>query len=305
MLSGHYFKRIRPKQESHAAAGPPSDEPLMPLLSQQVIDRFNRIRNAGVTATLLTLPSPGSGNEPPINPCHPVCAEYADSDYCRKSWQLHLAELHQWPETHWHKCDQGVLCAIVPVVHREHCWAAVKLACSGSMAAEDFERHVELLDILVEGFVYSHADLLERLPNLGPPLLGFAATLSRRTGEGLDRQLLHPKVLKALEYIDMRLADPKLTIGYIARELDVDFSYLGRLFADQVGQRMSWFIAARRVELAKTLLATTDRQIKRIARDTGHANPNWFSHVFNVHTGLTPRQYRGRFRHLSPPSPRR
>jgi transcriptional regulator GlxA family with amidase domain len=62
---------------------------------------------------------------------------------------------------------------------------------------------------------------------------------------------------------------------------------------------MGWFIASRRVELAKTLLATTDRQIKYIAHETGHANPNWFCHVFNVHTGLTPGEYRRRSGHAS------
>jgi len=68
---------------------------------------------------------------------------------------------------------------------------------------------------------------------------------------------------------------------------------------------MSWYLAVRRVELAKTLLATTHRQVKVIARDTGHANPNWFCHVFRVHTGLTPNGYRRQSRHSPPPtSPR-
>ena len=59
---------------------------------------------------------------------------------------------------------------------------------------------------------------------------------------------------------------------------------------------MSRYIAVRRVELAKTLLVTTDWQIKRIARETGHANPTWFSHVFGVHTGCTPGEHRRRAR---------
>jgi hypothetical protein len=40
-----------------------------------------------------------------------------------------------------------------------------------------------------------------------------------------------------------------------------------------------------------------------IARDTGHANPNWFCHVFRVHTGLTPNGYRRQSR--QPPRPAR
>ena len=51
---------------------------------------------------------------------------------------------------------------------------------------------------------------------------------------------------------------------------------------------MNRFITARRVERAKTLLATTHWQIKEIARATGHANANWFCHLFRLSTGLTP-----------------
>ncbi len=297
MLGGHYFRRIRHRRRLHAAAVRPTNEPLASLLSHQVIDRFARISKAGVTATPLSLPDPGTADELPANPCHPACAEYAESDYCRESWQLHLAELRQRPETHWHKCDHGRRCAIVPVVYRAQCLAAVKLACPASMAEKDFERLVELLDVLVNDFVTAQADALSR----------FLLTRQVDTDAGgsappdipahLDQQLSSPHVLRAVQYIEEHLSEPKLTVGCVARELDIDSSYLGRLFADQVGQRMNWFIAARRVELAKTLLATTDRQIKRIARDTGHANPNWFCHVFSAHTGLTPGQYRRRSRH--------
>ena len=302
MLGGHYFKGIRDRRGVRKAAVQPDKESLLAILSLCVVDPFARITECEVLAIPLPLTAATDVEDPAPNPGHPACAEYAGSDYCRESWQLHLAELARRPRTHWHKCDYRRLCAIVPIVHQDRCLAAVKLACPTSMAEEDFERHVELLDILVEGFVISHADLLKRLPSPEQGLAQSAATPSHRTGEPLDRQSRHPKVLKALEYIDVHLSDPKLTIGCIARELDVDFSYLGRLFTDEVGQRMSWFIAARRVELAKTLLTTTDRQIKRIARDAGYANPNWFCHVFSVHTGLTPGQYRRRSRHSSPPT---
>jgi AraC-like DNA-binding protein len=160
---------------------------------------------------------------------------------------------------------------------------------------------VELLDSMVEGFAIAHADLLSRIPR--PEQAPMEASHLPPHGKGTTpgQPPTHPQVLRALEYINEHLSDPKLAIGAIARELDIDPSYLGRIFADQVGQRMIWHIAARRVELAKTLLATTHRLVKAIARDTGYANANWFCYVFRVHTGLTPNGYRRQLRRQSQP----
>jgi two-component system response regulator YesN len=102
----------------------------------------------------------------------------------------------------------------------------------------------------------------------------------------------HPKIAEALRCIEEGLSDPTLTVEDIATRLGLHPTYLSRLFTEQTGQRMSRFIAARRIEKARHLLATTDWQIKRVALETGHANPNWFCHIFQLHTGLSPREYR-------------
>jgi transcriptional regulator GlxA family with amidase domain len=57
---------------------------------------------------------------------------------------------------------------------------------------------------------------------------------------------------------------------------------------------MSEYIATRRIELAKKLLAATDSQVKEIAHQTGHASRAWFSQAFHAHTGLSPIEYRRR-----------
>jgi AraC family L-rhamnose operon transcriptional activator RhaR/AraC family L-rhamnose operon regulatory protein RhaS len=62
---------------------------------------------------------------------------------------------------------------------------------------------------------------------------------------------------------------------------------------------MGSFIVGRRIDDAQMLLATTDLQIKRIALRTGHANEAWFSHLFRVHTGITPTAYRRQSRRAS------
>lgn len=296
MISGHHFKRIRRRRPVRAADGQPKDGTIRELVDRYVIERFARISGLGAITVPLTLPGSEDLDDWPPNPCHPVCAAYADSDYCQESWQLHLIELRDRPEPHWHKCDYDRLCAYVPVVYHDRCVAGVKLACPASMGEEEFERHVELLDALIKDLVSCEADLLARLLRNRPVASDPEPSAPNIDQKPLEQRPSHPQVLRALQYIDEHLFDTNLTVAWIARELDIHPYYLSHLFAGQVGQRMGRFIAARRVDRAKTLLAATDWQIKRIALDTGYANPNWFSHVFGVHTGLTPLGYRKRAR---------
>ena len=299
MIGGHFFKRLRDRRGTPKTTVQPNTETLLELVSRCVVEPFARVTDMSALAIPVVSAGPEEVEDPPPNPGHPACAQYADSDYCRESWQLHLAELRRRPETHWHTCNHDMICALVPVVHHDRCLAVIQLACLASMAEGGFEDHVRLLDSLAKNFVVSKADFLGRLlraeqaaADSGPP--------PSHDGRGLlEQQPDHPQVVRALEYVEKHLTDPKLSVGHVARELDIDPSYLGRLFAYQVGQRMSWFIAGQRVELAKTLLATTNWQIKRIAFETGYANANWFCHVFGVHAGLTPGGYRRRSRRQS------
>jgi AraC-like DNA-binding protein len=251
-----------------------------------VLTPFARLSDARFAPVVLDVSTPNS-DDPPANPGHPACAEHADSDYCRESWQLHLAELSRRPRSHWHRCDKDRLCAIVPIVTRGRCVAAVKIACRASMAEEDFARQVEILDLLAREFADKHDQALA-------PFVPASAPASRSQEEYRERTPTHPRILRAIRAIEAQLADPGLTVWRIAREMGIDPSYLGHLFVEQVGQRMSRFIALRRMELARKLLATTDWQIKRIAHETGHANPNWFCYVFRAVTGQTPGGYRKR-----------
>lgn len=102
----------------------------------------------------------------------------------------------------------------------------------------------------------------------------------------------HPLVRKAVRYIDRHLANAELTVEGVARHAGVNATYLGHLFSKHAGIRMSRYIAMRRVELAKSLLATTDWQVKRVAFATGHRNANWFTEVFRHFAGSTPSEFR-------------
>lgn len=87
-----------------------------------------------------------------------------------------------------------------------------------------------------------------------------------------------------------------MNVSTVAGALGVNCTYLSHIFAAEVGTRMSRFIARRRIEMAKKMLATTDWQIKRVAFESGHGNADWFSQVFHAQEGLTPCEYRRQVR---------
>ena len=299
MVSGHEFKRLRLRRRGHTAAAQPNDEALLALLVQRVVKRFARLGGAALAAVPLSVFRCEDSEDPAANPGHPACVEYAGSEYCRESWLLHLAQLKAAPETHWHKCDHDRLCALVPVIHQGRCLAVVKLACTPATPEAEFERQLELLHLLVKDFVSTEADFLERLSTPLPP--GPDLRMPPASGGELPaaQQVGHPQIVAVLKHVEEHLFDPTLTVAGVARQIDVHPNYLSHLFAEQTGQRLSRFIALRRVEQARTWLVTTRWPIKRIAHETGHANPNWFSFVFRAITGLTPGAYRRQARSQS------
>ncbi len=291
MISDDEPWHVQPRHSDDSTDVAPTIDGLLLLLRRHVSARFDHFSELRILAVPLPQPTLLSAEAPPANPAHPLCAPFAETDYCRESWQLHLATLTADPAAHWHRCEHCLLCALVPVALNGRCLAAVKLVGPGSMPEDEFEKHLDLLNILVRDFVTTHAQFLSRFARDGQEPTA-AASLSETAPTCTTLQPSHPKVREALRFIDDHLADSALTVNGVARHIDLHPCYLGHLFTTQVGERMNRYIARRRIELARRLLTTTTRQIKRIAVECGFANPNWFCHVFVEHTGTTPGEYR-------------
>ena len=291
MARSHFLHRKHEPRANRKVTGKPTVARLLELLGEQVINRFAHMSMTDVQAVALAVSEPND-EDPPPNPSHPACLEFASSDYCRESWQLHLVKLKRRPETHWGTCQYQRICAMIPIVCETRCVAAVKLAGPASLDKSEFKRIVEIMELLARDFVASHAGFLKRVPGGTTVEETSEALAERKEGNPAAPSPTNPQVVRALEHIAAHLSDPRLTVARAAAELGLCPTYLSEIFAEQMGQRMSRFIASQRIEMAKKLLSTTDWQVKRIAMETGHANPNWFCHVFSVHTGLTPGEYR-------------
>ena len=243
------------------------------LLRRQLVARFQRL--TGAIAVIVRCPASSvPATTPRTKRSHPLCRQCERPTACREVWQAHVDHLRLHGRPHWHRCPSGHWCGVAPIAGDDSELLACRLLCDGAMQRGDFCDRLALLAVLVEGLrAPTHSQHAE----------------SEREAEARAQ---HAQVRRAIEIVRSRLRDDSLSVQAVAREVGMNSTYLGHLFREQVGLRMSQYIAEQRVELASRLLRTTDWQIKRIAHESGHRCTDWFSQVFRHHTGISPTQFR-------------
>lgn len=97
-------------------------------------------------------------------------------------------------------------------------------------------------------------------------------------------------------YIQENIADTDLSLNKIARHFNHNPSYFCYVFSNACGMTLSKYISSVRVALAKQALKNTDRRILEICEQIGCLNPNYFGKIFKRETGLTPKEYRQKYR---------
>ncbi len=99
-------------------------------------------------------------------------------------------------------------------------------------------------------------------------------------------------VSRALNYINANLDSQKLSLAAVADELNVSRSYLSARFKEELHQTLTDYTAKRRIENAKELLRDTSLPVQDIASLSGIDDAAYFTRMFKMKTGMTPRQYR-------------
>jgi AraC family transcriptional regulator len=101
------------------------------------------------------------------------------------------------------------------------------------------------------------------------------------------------KLRKALGFIAENLEFKEdLSLEKVASEVGMSYFHFSRTFKQSMGVSPNNYIVARRVELAKKLLAQSDSPIVDIALQAGFANQSHFTTMFRRLTGTTPKTFR-------------
>lgn len=97
--------------------------------------------------------------------------------------------------------------------------------------------------------------------------------------------------------------DEAVNIGDLAHALGFSASHLVTVFSRRFGQSPGRFLIERRLEVARSALASGEEPIGRVAAQVGFDDPLYFSRMFKKYCGATPSAYRKHFREAVPPAP--
>ncbi|MBP1991406.1 helix-turn-helix domain-containing protein [Paenibacillus eucommiae] len=86
-----------------------------------------------------------------------------------------------------------------------------------------------------------------------------------------------------------------VTLTTAAERLNLNPSYLSRVFKESTGGTLMDYLTGVRIEKSKHLLTESSLKIKEIGERLGYTQANYFTKLFRSYTGLTPGEYRRKY----------
>ena len=108
---------------------------------------------------------------------------------------------------------------------------------------------------------------------------------------------------RVVQVLDLLEQDYGVTVNLntIAARLNLNPSYVSRLFSSEVGVTFTHYLTELRIRKARGLLETTDTSVREIGEMVGYPNNAYFATLFREKTGLSPAEFRKRHRHRATP----
>jgi two-component system response regulator YesN len=98
---------------------------------------------------------------------------------------------------------------------------------------------------------------------------------------------------KACDLVMERYADKSISLQTVADAININASYLSRVFKQEIGVTFVSFLTRMRMDQAKHYLRNTSLKVYEVADQVGYPNTTYFSKLFKKMTGLSPEEYRG------------
>jgi AraC-like DNA-binding protein len=95
-------------------------------------------------------------------------------------------------------------------------------------------------------------------------------------------------------YIDDRL-DAAIRSRELADVVSLSVSHFSRAFKQSFGDTPSAYVARRRMDRARELMATSDAALSQIALDCGLCDQSHFTRMFRRLVGMSPRRWRRQY----------
>ena len=111
---------------------------------------------------------------------------------------------------------------------------------------------------------------------------------------GQDKQIIFQKVKQTLEECYMQ----DITLEGLAAETGFNPTYFSKLFKEHFGMNVVNYLCNLRIEAAKKILVSTNVRITSVFQMVGFSQHSYFVKQFKIYTGLTPTDYRNKYRKM-------
>lgn len=111
-----------------------------------------------------------------------------------------------------------------------------------------------------------------------------------------EQQNRNTAFLDAVKQFVKKNLKEDLSLTWISQQMHYNPSYISRLFKQLEGRNLSEYILEEKMAYAAKRLETGEDTVAAVALSVGYESPQYFSVVFKKHTGMTPGEYRHRFR---------
>ena len=132
------------------------------------------------------------------------------------------------------------------------------------------------------------------LKNPQGDIVGIAGAMYR-VDPPADRTHRFDAIQPATKFMERNLSEP-ISMEHLAGLCDLSSTSFNRLFRTLLRTTPREYLLSLRVEAARRLLVTTATSLANIATDCGFTDQSHFTKRFQKVTGMTPHQYRERFR---------
>ncbi len=98
------------------------------------------------------------------------------------------------------------------------------------------------------------------------------------------------------EFVLSNFTNNEISLEMVAKHVYVHPSYVSRIFSRKFGSHFRAYVNELRVDLAKDMLAKTDKSVGDICHEVGFSDHSYFNKVFKQYFGITPSKYRDQAR---------
>jgi len=112
----------------------------------------------------------------------------------------------------------------------------------------------------------------------------------------LERQVAERDPVRELQAWIVEHPDAECTVERLAERIGMSTRHFARVFRAEVGVTPATYVEGIRVEVSQRLLETTSLPVDEIARAAGFGTVETQRRAFARRTGISPREYRDRFR---------